>query len=568
MSLDIATSLVSIRAPSFVHNGGREELRVVCLKPYWLKLRSTHGAELAEALFSTAGLPPSLLDDDNAWISVAAAKRALDAIETALGEGALESLGELMTHPDMLSVYVHMLRTVSEPADAYRYLCQHAPKGTRVGFFEYSDLSPSSLHISYLPDEDDDSPQDDAVFCRMRQGVLRALPRLWDLPDADVKELGCIADGDDACIYEVSWARLDSGRTIASSALAGLCTGAIAAALGNLPLAGFAAISGSALSVYAARAIAKRRRKRAMRAVKLYRITALEHRLRAREDRSSPPGDLRGRILGGKYRISHQIGAGGAGVVLAAEHIALGSQVAVKLLRGAAARNASEIARLRREAQVQVSIEHPNVVRTFDLDTMPDGSIYVVMELLRGESLAERLAREGAISWEEGISAFIDICRALAAAHERGIVHRDMKPGNIFLCENGTAKVLDFGMSKFASAESLTLEGYTLGTPEYMAPEQCTGAKIETRTDIYALGVLIYEALTGELPIQAHERHELLDLHPHAEPRPMRDARPDLSLPAWLDDIVMRALAKAPRDRPSARELEEILRKGILREAS
>jgi len=207
-----------------------------------------------------------------------------------------------------------------------------------------------------------------------------------------------------------------------------------------------------------------------------------------------------------------------------------------------------------------VSIEHPNVVRTLDLDQMPDGSIYVVMELLRGISLADKLARTGIVAPGFAMPVFVQVCRALRAAHEKGIVHRDLKPGNVFLCDDGTAKVLDFGMSKFASAESLTQEGYTLGTPEYMAPEQCIGATVEPRTDLYAFGVLMYEALSGDLPIRGRNRRELLELHQREIPRPLRAARPDLNIPEALDAAVMLCMRKRAAERPpSARELERLL---------
>ncbi|MEO7113415.1 MAG: serine/threonine-protein kinase, partial [Polyangiaceae bacterium] len=151
-------------------------------------------------------------------------------------------------------------------------------------------------------------------------------------------------------------------------------------------------------------------------------------------------------------------------------------------------------------------------------------------------------------------------CRGLGAAHRKGVVHRDLKPGNIFLCEDGTPKVLDFGMGKLTSAESLTQAGYTLGTPEYMAPEQCIGAQVEPRTDVYALGVLMYEALTGELPIIATSRRELLDLHQRQIPKPMRERRPDLPIPEELDAVVMRCLKKRMSDRfKSADDLAEAL---------
>ncbi len=149
------------------------------------------------------------------------------------------------------------------------------------------------------------------------------------------------------------------------------------------------------------------------------------------------PGDLAGTVLGGKYRIGRKIGSGGIGVVYAAEHVTLGHEVAVKVLRGAAARDGGEIARLRREAYIQVHVEHPNVVRVLDLDQMPDGSIYVVMERLVGRSLADKLARDGLLAPGYAIPVYIDVCRALHAAHKKGVVHRDLKPGNIFLCDDG-----------------------------------------------------------------------------------------------------------------------------------
>jgi eukaryotic-like serine/threonine-protein kinase len=302
------------------------------------------------------------------------------------------------------------------------------------------------------------------------------------------------------------------------------------------------------------------REDKATRSFERNRIAALERGLELRGDLGATPGELTGTVLGGKYRIGRKIGSGGIGVVYAAEHVTLGHEVAVKVLRGAAAKDGGEIARLRREAYIQVHIEHPNVVRVFDLDQMPDGSIYVVMERLIGRALADKLARDGLLAPGFAIPVFIGVCKALGAAHKKGVVHRDLKPGNIFLCEDGMSKVLDFGMSKLSSAESLTQTGYTLGTPEYMAPEQCIGANVEARTDIYALGVLMYEALTGELPISAQSRRELLDLHQRQVPTLMRVRRPDLPIPEELDAVVMRCLKKRMQERPkSALELEQML---------
>jgi serine/threonine-protein kinase len=209
---------------------------------------------------------------------------------------------------------------------------------------------------------------------------------------------------------------------------------------------------------------------------------------------------------------------------------------------------------------VQVSIEHPNVVRVLDLDQLPDGSIYVVMELLEGRSLAARLKSGGPLAASEAVPLFRKVCDALTAAHQLGIVHRDLKPGNVFLCNDGAVKVLDFGMSKFTDAQSLTQDGYTLGTPEYMSPEQCVGAPVDARTDLYAFGALMYEAMSGLLPIPGKNRRELLELHQSAIPEALKDRCPDLEVPLELDDAIMQCLKKRAAERPaSARELDRLL---------
>jgi eukaryotic-like serine/threonine-protein kinase len=324
--------------------------------------------------------------------------------------------------------------------------------------------------------------------------------------------------------------------------------------------AAIATLIGTAAGAAIGRLTERVEEERASRVFEKNRIAALERGLEARGHFRDAAGDLAGETLGGKYRILHRIGSGGIGAVYAAEHVGIGAKVAIKVLRGAAAVDASEIARLRREARVQGSIEQANVVKTLDLDQMPDGSIYVVMELLHGMSLAQRLKAQGPAAPGFAIPMFIQVCHALSAAHQLGIVHRDLKPGNIFINEDSSIKVLDFGMSKLGESESLTQDGYTLGTPEYMAPEQCIGAPVDPRTDLYSFGVLMYEALTGDLPIRGRNRRDLLELHQREIPRPLRTARPDLKIPEALDAAVMLCLRKRAAERPSsAKELERIL---------
>src|SRR5262245_49743018 len=506
--------------------GGKEELRANLLKPYLLRLRSVKDDGAVRALMSLAGIPLSVIDDETGWISVVAARRALAAIEDALGAGVLTRLDTWLTHPENLGTYVRMLRTATQPLDAYRYLAQYPEQASRIGSYELTEVSPLSVRMVYRLRDDSEGVQRHRLFCDAREGELSSLPRFWGQHDATIVHEACLAKGDPTCTYLVTWKAFTSGWSpyVAAGTGAALSASAVALSGGRVAM-GIAAGIGATLGGVIGALSNRLNRDRAARTLDKHRIAALERGLSLKGESSAAPGDLAGTALGGKYRITSKIGSGGIGVVYAAEHIALGSQVAIKVLRGAAAKDASEIARLRREAQVQVSIEHPNVVRTLDLDQMPDGSIYVVMELLHGQSLAERLRARGPLAPGYGIPVFMQVCRALSAVHRLGIIHRDLKPGNIFLCDDSNVKVLDFGMSKFAEAETLTQDGYTLGTPEYMAPEQCIGAPVEPRTDLYAFGVLMYEALTGALPISGKSRREFLELHQRTIPVSMRERR-------------------------------------------
>jgi eukaryotic-like serine/threonine-protein kinase len=540
--------------------GGKEELRAGLLVPYLLRLRDERGEAAARALLSKAGVPTSILEDENAWISVAAARRALNALATALGEDAIGKRGAWMTHPETLSGYVRMLRVSSEPQDAYQYLTAHAAESTRVGGYTLRAQGPRVLRITYQPRFEVQPDQRDRCLCQARMAELAAVPRIWGLPEATVLSTECIADGDAVCRYLVRWSvPRPQGPVWGAVSGAVVCGGAVAAS-GSWVAATIALAVGTGLG--GAIGLLSRRvaNEHMARVFERNRIAALERGLEVRGQFSEAAGELAGSLLGGKYRIMRKIGSGGIGAVYAAQHVGLGSSVAIKVLRGAAAVDAAEIARLRREARVQVSIEHPNVVRTLDLDQMPEGSIYVVMELLHGMSLAEMLRKSGPVAPGIAVPVFIQVCRALAAAHRLGVIHRDLKPGNVFVCEDNTVKVLDFGMSKFAEAEALTQDGYTLGTPEYMSPEQCVGAPVEPRTDLYAFGVLMYEALTGELHIAGRNRRELLELHQRMIPVGLRARRPDLNFPEELDGAVMMCLKKRAAERPtSARVLEQIL---------
>ncbi|HEU4404794.1 MAG TPA: protein kinase [Polyangiaceae bacterium] len=267
---------------------------------------------------------------------------------------------------------------------------------------------------------------------------------------------------------------------------------------------------------------------------------------------SAPPEserrDLIGRILEDKYRPTAVLGEGGMGTVYEAEHLLIGRRVALKVLHPAHAQRRDAVWRFRHEARVAGSIGHPNICEIYDVGQLDDGSPFLVMERLHGETLADRIERETELPFLDVIDVTLQVLSALVTAHDKGIIHRDIKPENIFLSERPgfapTAKLLDFGISKAVADEDLhlTRTGMVMGTPYYMAPEQARGEVIDARIDLYAVGAVLYESLTGQRPFAASNYSALLRLILFEEPRPLRALRP--SLPEPFDHVVGRALAK------------------------
>lgn len=277
--------------------------------------------------------------------------------------------------------------------------------------------------------------------------------------------------------------------------------------------------------------------------------------------------ELVGRVIGDKYGVTGLIGEGGMGAVFEAEHLAIGRLVAVKVLHPKHAQNRDAATRLHHEARVVGTIGHPNICEVYDLGRLDDGSPYLVMERLHGETLAQRIVRVGRMIPADVIDVAVQILSALIVAHDKGIVHRDLKPENIFLSERPgmppLAKILDFGISKAAdlddAALDLTRTGMVMGTPYYMAPEQARGDRnLDGRVDLWALGVILYEGLTGRRPFVARNYNALLMQILTSKHRPLPEITP--SVPLALSDAVDRALSKMREDRfQSARELQQAL---------
>lgn len=261
------------------------------------------------------------------------------------------------------------------------------------------------------------------------------------------------------------------------------------------------------------------------------------------------------RILG-KYRLLEGIGGGTYGEVYRAEHIHLGAECAIKILHASFAHQENALKRFGREAKTTSRLKHPHIVSVTDFDIDPKMGPYLVMEYLEGETLGSRLYREGALSLLQIRDIAKPICLALSAAHQLGVIHRDLKPDNIFLAQMGrfeTVKILDFGIARLTQGgeESLTGIGQTLGTPEYMSPEQCRGLALTAQSDIYCFGILLYQMLTGSLPFEGTHPHELM-VHHLTTPPPALSAH----YPLELQKLLFLLLEKHPEKRPTS--LEEV----------
>lgn len=259
-----------------------------------------------------------------------------------------------------------------------------------------------------------------------------------------------------------------------------------------------------------------------------------------------------GQLLDQRYRIVGSIARGGMGTVYEAEDLRLGRRVAVKVLLEGLANDASCRERFRREAEAAARTTHPNLVALYDLalDATP---AYLVMELLEGATLEATLAREGRLPWRVAARIGVELSAALACLHGAGIVHRDIKPSNVLIETNGRAKLIDLGVAQLrtgSSYERLTQSGAIVGTPGYMAPEQLSGGTVTDRTDLWALGVLLYYVLSGQRPFAAADLPRLLFLIAHESPTPLRAVAPETPEP--LEALVMSLLSKDPAQRPAS----------------
>lgn len=287
------------------------------------------------------------------------------------------------------------------------------------------------------------------------------------------------------------------------------------------------------------------------------------------------PDPLLGQVVNGKFRIIEEVAAGGMGKIYRAEQLPLGRVVAVKVLHSRYTDGQEDPAFQKRfflEASILSRLQHPNIVTVFDygsIEGVVDEAYFMAMEFLLGETLHKRLKRAGPLGPEATIGIVRQIAKGLREAHRQGVVHRDLKPSNVMLVpdESGeeTIKILDFGLVKVLrdDSEELTKEGSFLGSPRYMSPEQIAHGRVDLRTDIYSLGVILYQCLCGRPPFEADNAVHILMAHLHTPVPPFHERNPDVAVPEVLAALAMRCLDKRPEGRPAT--MDEVL--GGLRQA-
>ncbi len=278
---------------------------------------------------------------------------------------------------------------------------------------------------------------------------------------------------------------------------------------------------------------------------------------------------LIGKVFADRYEIQSVLGVGGMSIVYKAKHRLMNRSVAIKMLHKSFKEDIQALERFKLEAEAASSLSHQNVITVYDFGVTPDGEPFFVMDCLEGESLHELIQRKGRLGYERALPVFIQICDGLDAAHKKGIVHRDLKPANVVLITPGDGtefvKLVDFGIAKMLpqagrEQQNLTRTGEVFGSPICMSPEQCLGKPLDGRTDIYALGCLMYETLTGTPPFMGDSFLVTMNKHVGEAPKAMRQVAPEATIPPELEELVLRCMAKSPDDRcQSAGEVGEIL---------
>ncbi len=263
-------------------------------------------------------------------------------------------------------------------------------------------------------------------------------------------------------------------------------------------------------------------------------------------DESSEEEQMLREALADRYKVIRKLGAGGMASVYLAHEIDLDRKVAIKLLPREFLRDNEFTVRFKREAQIAANLEHPNIVRIYQISAEKD-RCYFVMSFIPGGTLSEKMKVQGALKLDDIIQWGTDVCSALSYAHEHGVVHRDLKPDNIMIDQYNRAVVMDFGIARAAQGSNLTQKDSVIGSPQYMSPELAKGTEVDARSDIYSMGIVLYQMATATLPFLAMDAPSLMYMHVYETPDSPGERNVDI--PEWLSDVILKCLQKNPDDR-------------------
>lgn len=542
-------------------------------------LTAERGPSVAEAWLRGIRMVGEDLDDETRQVPLAAVHRALVAFSQVASQDGIGRVSKYLMQPDSLGVWVRILRGTSEPEEAFARLDATDSQHGRTTRWDTLASRPGRWNgrVTLVHDP---SIEHDGLLRLARLAELAVVPALFGYSGVAARSVsdatrpaGLVQE------FEVTWA-------VPNRWSSGMLGGSVGLAAGLIPIAGHLfstelawASLGVSTSIGALAGVmrARDRLRLAENHAQQMRVHALERSLALKEVRDRAEGGLEGSVVAGQYRVVRRMGSGATGVIYEAARISDGLPVAMKLLRAAAAHDAVASDRLRREAEALGLAWHPNVVEVIDHGHLADGTAYLVMELLRGESLAARVKAKGRLQPRELLPIALDVCNALAAVHAAGVVHRDLKPSNIFLSASRDepagpegVKLLDFGIARVEWEETrITNTGGPLGTPGYMSPEQEMGSgEIDARSDIFALGAVLFECLVGEPP-------------PTQSPSGLVRAQSQFSgrldsgtqragafvPPAWRA-VIDKAMAPAPTDRYSDARSFGLALRGIEREVA
>jgi hypothetical protein len=494
------------------HTFATGQMSAALLKALHRMLTAERSPAVAETWLCGIHMALDDLDDETRMVPLPTAHSALVAFAALCSRDAIPRASRYLVDPDALGVWVRTLRGTSTPAEAFSRVDGADSEYGRTTRWETLSTWRGGWRGRVVIAHDPHL-EDDGLLALARLAELQAVPALFGFGGARATSLGQGESRGAGLMqdFEVEWSMPDAR-------LEGLAGALVGAAVGVVPLLalhgrGWAGVVAGALAVLGGIVGVVRARERLRRAesqAHTLRVLALERSLSLHESHEGEVGAaLEGSVAAGQYRILRRMGSGATGVIYEAVRISDGFPVAIKLLRAAAAHEAVASDRLRREAEALGLSWHPNVVEVIDHGHLADGTAYLVMELLHGESLATRLRSKGRLTTRELLPIALQTCEALAAVHAAGVVHRDLKPANIYMAVDrddpaGTerVKLLDFGIARVEWEETrITNTGGPLGTPGYMSPEQEGGhSDVDGRSDLFALGAMLFECLVGEPP--------------------------------------------------------------------